>query len=229
MELDASSLGPSGDVQDPAVLVLAGQSIISETADSAHLYQIGRDVTSTSPADSTVRFERAEYGLPDNDQSKSPGGSQKQKQHLFYLVHPVGAQYRTDLPAHYYMTSAVPGMIGNIRFETSKARLQRTGFRAFLSPKRSARDQPLFDNDKTRQQLLFNATPKWKGCESFTWTDAGGRKVAYEDEDGQHKLVVTLPMPLELRDALVALWILRLWHDIAETRHAKRECKLVSC
>lgn len=229
MELDASSLGPSKDALDPAVLVLAGQSIISETAASTPLYQIDRGVTSTPPADSTVRFERVEHGLPDNDQSKSPDSSQKQKQHLFYLVHPVGAQYRTDLPAHYYITSALPGMIGNIRFETSKARLQKTEFRAFLSPKRSARDQPLFDNDKTRQQLLFNATPKWKGCESYTWADAGGRKVAYEDGGGQHKLVITMPISMELRDALVALWILRLWHDTAETSQAKRECKLVSC
>lgn len=194
----------------PVVLVLTSQSIIPETA-STPLYNIAGSVTSIAQKDSTVKFERVEHGP---DEAESP-----RNHRLFYLVHPVDARYRTDLPAHYYITSAVPGMIGNIRFETSKTRLQKTEHKALLSPGRSARDQPLFD--ETAQQLLFTVKPNRKG---YIWTDATGRQVASEGD--QCKLAITVPLRKDMADALVALWVLRLWYDTAESSKAKRECKV---
>jgi hypothetical protein len=47
-----------------------------------------------------------------------------------------------------------------------------------------------------------------------------------EKEDDRCKLSITRIMPQELRDALVATWLLRLWHDTAESKQAKRECEL---
>ena len=36
-------------------------------------------------------------------------------------------------------------------------------------------------------------------------------------------MVVTVLMKREMRDVLVALWVLRLWFDAAESRQARRE------
>lgn len=149
-----------------------------------------------------------------------------QKRHLFYLVHPANAQYRTDIPARYYITSAMPEMVGNIRLETSETRFQRTSFKAMLSAKRTASDKPLF-NEGTEQVLLFDIRPNWKlGRDCYSWSDSNGRLVAVEEkEDDRYKLSVMRSMPQELKDALVATWLLRLWHDTAESKQAKRECE----
>jgi hypothetical protein len=48
-------------------------------------------------------------------------------------------------------------------------------------------------------------------------------------EDGkgdEHKLVITTPITQEMWDALVAVWMLRLWYETAESKQAKREGKL---
>lgn len=120
-------------------------------------------------------------------------------------------------------------MMGNIHFETTKqSQFQKPEFKALLSPNKSASSSPLFffsDGETENQQcrLLFNIKPKakWKGGRSrYIWADADGREVAVEEVK---KLVVTVPMKREMRDVLVALWVLRLWFDTAESRQARRE------
>ena len=96
-----------------------------------------------------------------------------------------------------------------------------------LSAKKTASDKPLFD-EGTQQLLLFDIHPNWKvGRNCYRWSDSNGRQVAVEEkEDDIYKLSVTRIMPQDLRDALVATWLLRLWHDTAESKQAKMECEL---
>ncbi|KAI9923875.1 hypothetical protein ASPWEDRAFT_26422 [Aspergillus wentii DTO 134E9] len=202
-----SGKGFSSEMIDPAVLVLAGQSIVNENA-STPLYQINRDVTAIPQKGSSVIFERI-----DNIEKE------EHNQHIFYLAHPPDAQYRNDTPA-YYITSVSSETLGNIVFETAKSRLQKTEFKALLSAKKTASDKPLFDD---RPQLLFTVKPKWPGSQ-YKWTDADGKQIALEDKKGdQQKLSILVSMEQEMRDALVAMWVLRIWHDTAESRKAKRE------
>lgn len=50
--------------------------------------------------------------------------------------------------------------------------------------------------------------------------------MAYEDYyRNVPKLVITKAMDRETRDALVATWVLRLWHDVAESSEARRDGK----
>ncbi|EMR63580.1 hypothetical protein UCREL1_9466 [Eutypa lata UCREL1] len=197
--------GPSEDLVDPATLVFTGTSV------------------STS-----VVFEEVEHSPeqpPEKAEATSP--AQQQKRHLYYLAHPAGAQYQVDRPA-YYVTSASPdnAALGNIGLETSKtgAFPKKMEFRAMLSAGKTASDSPLFDE---RPQPLFDARPKWTG--GYAWVDAednGRRQIAHEEDEkrgGRHKLVVTAPLRREVRDALVAAWCLRLWHDTAESKEAKRD------
>ncbi|KAF7122622.1 hypothetical protein CNMCM5793_000647 [Aspergillus hiratsukae] len=232
MDSDSESYGktggkPSKDVLEPVVLFLSGQSVVAEAAPSAPIYQLNSDIRSISNKDSSVAFERVEHDVSELQiEAEGVTAATPRKQHLFYLAHPVNAQYRTDIPARYYITSAVPEMVGNIRLETSGARFQRTSFKAMLSAKKTASDKPLF-NEGTEQVLLFDIHPNWKvGRNCYTWSDSNGRQLAVEEKkDERYKLSVMRSMPQDLRDALVATWLLRLWHDTAESKQAKTECE----
>jgi hypothetical protein len=217
MDSDSESCKAGGtsskDILEPDVLLLSGQSVLSEASPLTSAYQINGDIRSITKKHASVVFERVEG---------TAGTSQKQQ--LFYLAHPTNAQYRTDIPAKYYVTSVVPEMVGNIRLEVSKARFQKASFKAILSPKKTAADELLFDEGA--QHLLFDIQPNWKGSDCYKWTNFTAKQVAIEEkEDDRYKLSVT-SMSQELRDALVATWLLRLWHDMAESRQAKRECSL---
>lgn len=82
-------------------------------------------------------------------------------------------------------------------------------------------DKPLFCEDV--ETTLFSAKMKWTGG-GYRWTDARGMEVAFEGGKGEgSKLVVTAFMNQDMRDALVALWVLRLWYDTADSSKAKAD------
>ncbi|KAL2837125.1 hypothetical protein BJY01DRAFT_221313 [Aspergillus pseudoustus] len=207
----------------PAVTVVLDGQAIRDEATSAPLYQLSRSVTTlprTPPKNSSIIFERMENGIP--EKVKSSETVQTRHRHLFYLAHPADAKYRTDIPG-YYITCVDIETVGNIHLETSKSRLQKTEFSAQLSPRRTASHRPLFD-EAGETSTLFTARPgKWVSSR-YIWTQKNGSQVAVEDGKGEeHKLVITSPMKQDVRDALVAVWMLRLWYETAESKEAKRE------
>ncbi len=211
------------DDTKPATFILVDRVIVSENAPSTPLYQINYDITSTKQRHSSVAFESVENDPP---LLGIKGGApiNPEPRPLFYLAHPQDPQYREDRPP-YYLTSVSPGSLGNIALEISKSRLQRTEYRFSLSPNRNWMDDILFDRDA---QLLFSVKSKLIGGR-LAWTDSNGFQLAYEDgKDAQHRLVITVPMKVEIRHALVATWCLRLWHDTAESRQAKKEGEFVT-
>lgn len=219
---------PTEDRLEPAVLVLKGQTVHVESksafAPSTRLYEMNRTVTRIPQEGSSVIFERVVPVVPEKPGYKTP----QCRNHLYFLVHPAHAQYRSDLPSQYYITSASPDSLGNIRLETSKSVFQKTEFTALLSVKRRMHHVPLFD-DVESERVLFSMKPKWTGGGRYKFMDADGREVACEDGDGdERKLVVTASMERAMRDALVAVWILKVWHDTMESKEAKREGKLGS-
>ncbi|KAL3436513.1 hypothetical protein BDV09DRAFT_193918 [Aspergillus tetrazonus] len=219
------------ELTEPAVLFLSGQSVLAEGTPSNPLYHINIDIKSIPNKESTVSFARLKG---DASAPELEGTTSKRQGHryLFYLVHPANAQYRTDIPARYYITSLVPELtVGNIRLEIFEARFQRPSFRALLSAGKTASDTPLF-NEETQQLVLFDICPSWSlkaACNpglGYKWNDSNGEQMAIEGkEDGKYKLSVTREISQEMRDALVATWLLRLWHDTAESEQARRECK----
>ncbi|KAI0139056.1 hypothetical protein F4776DRAFT_662752 [Hypoxylon sp. NC0597] len=207
----------SDDVLAPATLILMGQYVVSDVTGQTPLYHINWDITSIPQKGSSVVFERVEEDPATGVDNAAP--TKQQKQHIFYLAHPASAQYQTDTPA-YYLTSVSSEMLGNIGLDKSKPRFQKMEFKALLTTGKNWSDNPLFDSNA---ELLFDVKPKLIGGH-YTWYDSNGQLIAYEDgKAGQHKLVITTSMERKRRDALVATWCLRLWHDIAESREAKRE------
>lgn len=120
---------PSKDVLKPAVLVLAGQSVVSETATATPLYQMNWSVTSIPQKDSSVVFEWVEHDQAEKVESTAP--SKQQNRHLFYLAHPADAQFRTDKPA-YYITSVLPEMLGKHKPRGVQIAIPETGVQSAL-------------------------------------------------------------------------------------------------
>lgn len=218
--------------------------LIRDLSTGRVLYKLSRQVTSLPKPgannSSSVTFERVEYNTTtpadkkvdntkEDTHTHAKAGSQSQSQsqhkHLFYLVHPADAQYRPEVPG-YYITclSADPQKPqGNMQLETSKTVLHGTEFRALLSPGRTWADKPLFDTHG--QAPLFIVRREGLMGSQYIWREPCGTELGHDFcKNGEsHGLVITSPMEQESRDALVALWVLRIWHDVAESPKAKRD------
>lgn len=195
---------------NPTVLVIRDKAILTEDEPSTEVYAMDKSITDVARKGTSLHFHSA---------TQAEGS----KQPLFYLVHPLNADHRQDVP-DYYITAAAPNMIGNICLENAKGALGTTEFKALLSPDKSALDNDLFD-DKSTQQLLFTSRSSWTRSR-IKWKDATGREIAYEEKDGKAegaRLIVTASMSTELRDALAATWALRLWYDAAESKEVRRD------
>ncbi|KAL4741358.1 hypothetical protein BDV11DRAFT_183458 [Aspergillus similis] len=84
------------ELLEPAVLFLSGQSVLAEGILFTPLYRINNDIKSIPNKDSTVSFAR----LEDASAPELEGTSSKRQRHR----HPANAQYRTDIPARYFIT-----------------------------------------------------------------------------------------------------------------------------
>ncbi|CAH0046946.1 unnamed protein product [Clonostachys solani] len=215
---EAATGQASHELVEPVSLVLNGRNIVVEsTGDDAPLYQLSRNITALPPknSSSSIHLHRVEWGA-----SEKTNGDPVTT-HIFHLVHPVNADFRDDLPP-YYVTATSPEALGNIILEANKHKLQRTGFSAKLSRDTNSATKPLF-HAKDKQQLVFDSKNRKGGQE---WFDQHGKLLATECHNNQlPTLTIETPVPRNTRDALVAMWCMMLWYELAESRGAKRERK----
>lgn len=202
------------------MLLLSGQHVVSKASPEVPLYKTSRDLTSIPQENSSIIFERVEgaNGGGEADNKNKPG--EGQERHIFYLAHPLGAQFQADTPEYYITSASREETIENISLRCNKPRLKRPDFEALLSPARTAADKPLFDDNA---QVIFSIRPKMLAGR-WTWFDSDGTQIAVEDRRGsENTLDIAVSMRREMRDALVATWCLKLWHDTAESPHAKKD------
>lgn len=118
------------------------------------------------------------------------------------------------------------GTLGNISLRSTKPLLQRPEFEVVLSAARTAANKPLFDENP---KAIFNIKPKML-TGRYTRVDSDRSQVAVEEQKGsQPTLDITVPMRREVRDAIVATWCLRVWHDTAESPQAKKDGESHPC
>ncbi|KAK3179630.1 hypothetical protein K4F52_008961 [Lecanicillium sp. MT-2017a] len=210
----------SSDIIEPTTLVVRDNTIYDDTQPPVALYTASQSLTSLPKGDiSSIKFHRVAEndGKPDDSDPAAAGGKP-----LFYLVHPLHADYRTDKPA-YYMTSISRGGAGNIRLEASKpsfpAVKKAPQLTAHLSRNKSADDSELF---AAEEELLFTIKSNWNGS-TQTWTDAKGQEVAVQNSDDKSRLIASVKLEESVRDSLVAFWALCLWREMAEHKDVKRE------
>jgi hypothetical protein len=207
--------GPSREILPSHAIVLADLKVYAEDNSSIPLYSLSHSIFAIPQATSSIQFERVEGAF---SQARSSVSVKEGGEQLFYMVHPENAQYRMDTPG-YYLTSVSAEMMGNIILDKTESKLQKSEFKALLSPGTNCKNNPLFSEHAS--QVLFTAKASWKSGR-YKWTDSLGQEVASEDtKELKYGLDIKLSLERHMRDALVALWILRLWHDVAESREAK--------
>ena len=193
------------------IFVFSGQVVVSQNAPLTPLYQLNRELTCARQRNMAMIFESIQFTEvtnPDNTTRK-----RRISEDLYYLVHPLNPDRQFDLP-EYYVTAASPGTLGNIQLDTTKATSQIARFKAMLNRDRSAVDAQLFD--RATQELLFDIKPMLKSGQ-YEWLDADGQRIAHESSKGEEYLLhLEASILQEKKDALVALWIVRLWHDAVE-------------
>ncbi|CEF77832.1 hypothetical protein FGSG_03098 [Fusarium graminearum PH-1] len=191
--------------------------ITTENAPLTPIYQLNRELACKVQRNMAIIFETVHFTETTNPESKTVR-RRKVTQDLYYLVHLRNSPSRDNL-LKYYITAASPETLGNVQLDVTDA--QEEGFRAMLNANKSAADILLFNRDT--QQLLFDIKPKWQGGQ-YQWIDVNGVKVASEFGTREEpRLHIEIPLQQQKRDALVALWILRLWYSIAENRTATRQ------
>lgn len=209
---------------EPAVLLLSGQHVVFKAAPEAPLYELSRDVTAIPQKNSSIIFERIED--VQTAQAGENGPKKQQKRHNLYLAHPAGAEFQTDTPDYYITSVSRGGTLGNIGLRSTKPFLKKPEFEAVLSAARTAADKPLSDESPG---VVFGIRSKML-TERYTWVDADGSQVTAEEQNGsQRTLDIMVPMRREVRDALVATWCLKVWHDTAESPRAKKDDKAHLC
>ncbi|KAH8756283.1 hypothetical protein F5883DRAFT_649441 [Diaporthe sp. PMI_573] len=220
------------DVCQPTILILAGQSIHAESAESAPLYQLNRGVASLTHSTSNVEFQRVQYTV-----KTTSGGAPTVKprdRHIYNLKHnhtvPGGLQsWPSESPNFFIQSvSSTTKEAGTLGLKRSRfpGRKQWKALPVDLSGKHSKNDYGLPTFVKNAEPL-FEINHKEAGYE---WTDGEGKAVAVEDEgEDTHRLIVTASLPRKTLDALVALWCCRMWQhsaDNTESIYGGREALL---
>ncbi|KAG8166014.1 hypothetical protein KVR01_004566 [Diaporthe batatas] len=207
------------DVCEPTILILAGQSIHAESADSAPLYQLNRGIATLTHTSHNVELQRVQYSV-----KTTPGGEPAVKprdRHIYNLRHehkvPGGYDSWPSESPNFYIepVSSTTKEAGTLGLKRSRfpGRKHWTVLRVDKSGKHSKKDLGLptfYRNTKP----VFEIDHKKGGYE---WTDGEGKAVAIEDEgEDTHRLIVTASLPRKTLDALVAMWCCRMWQYSAD-------------
>ncbi|KAF4428909.1 hypothetical protein FACUT_9367 [Fusarium acutatum] len=205
---DQASLAPKTSV--PTTLIFDGQQITLENEPSIPLYRLSRTIACKVQKHCSIIFEQIE--VVETPQPDGKGSRIRQRPHdLYYLVNSLLMLQRQQNTPACYLTAPSPKALGNIQVDVYNTPSQCLGFKAMLNADRSADNVQLFKADT--QQILFEIRPKLKGG-PYQWIDADGQVLAYESgREGDHKLVVQVPLKQDIKDALAALWTLRLWYE----------------
>lgn len=197
---------------DPTILVLSGQSIHAESADSAPLYELSRSVAKLSYATSEIELRRVDRIVRTN--ANDEPAIRPRARHIYDLKHarrfePMlgGAQASHSI----FVKAASRKSLGSFAFDKS---LMRSRWKALPL-------DPTGQSNKTKL-TAFGKDPKplfevRHRNGTYEWADAGGNAVAVEDGgEEQKRLLLTASLQRETLDALVALWCCRLWQYSAE-------------
>ncbi|KAK4446803.1 hypothetical protein QBC34DRAFT_410870 [Podospora aff. communis PSN243] len=235
-------------MSQPTTYALSGENITT-TSSPNPLYHLSHPLSSLTHRTTSIQFSRIPNPHPTDAPSLSPTvdleplSPAKPALPLYNLIHPSNAQYRTDIPSPFYLTATSPPStptpaLGNIKFPPSFAPslkkkyllpFHKPSFTAFLNPGSSSTTAPLFPSESEggKVKVLFTAKPSRIG-RSWEWLDGEGRVVAREEgeKDGQEATLVVFrreDMKDEEVEALLALWVLRLWWGVAEEREFQKE------
>ncbi|KAF6834204.1 hypothetical protein CMUS01_06229 [Colletotrichum musicola] len=202
----------NGPVQ-PNTLLLAGTTIYSAgAAASPPLYEVSFAIGHLRESNTTVSLSRFDHVVRATEQQVSVPRVSTRKKHIYDLKRALASRL-TNPTFMYFLESQSRGTMGHFGLKTHRHRFgTASGYRAY----KASRPRPHADLEP--QDIAFVAKDRGKG--RYEWRDGGSdgekRLVAHEtSENGIYKLQVVVPLSQRERDALVALWCLHLWWEIA--------------
>ncbi|KAF4997160.1 hypothetical protein FGRMN_4054 [Fusarium graminum] len=204
----AATTPTNKSILGPATLYIAGRFIYSADPQAPPLYEFSHSIGYLHDNDRTVKVERVDTVVKTS--TGSPQAVPKNR-HLFDLKHPTAAEFPT-FPYHAEVaTRRALCSFGVSYFRSGSLLRQTKGYRFDRAVKGA-------DRKLEPQDVLFEACSSRSKGVGYEWRDCQGEIIAREVEDEQAimSLVITAEMSVELRDALVAAWILRIWWELSK-------------
>ncbi|KAI2602635.1 hypothetical protein GGR54DRAFT_491284 [Hypoxylon sp. NC1633] len=199
------------EIVQPAILVLAGQSIRAQTVDGPALYELSRDVSQSSISEAQLAQVSLER-LVQNIRFDS-GGTPRMKQHsrhIFELKH-LPPVISTGFP--YCLEPVSRSAMGNLALKA--ASFPRSGFKVVRI--RPEKEDGFPKGYKARKESLREVEEIFeirKKRGHYEWVGAGEQRIAIEDQTGgRHQLIVISPVTRKTMDAMIGCWCLRIWRD----------------
>ncbi|KAK8867838.1 short-chain dehydrogenase/reductase family Oxidoreductase [Apiospora arundinis] len=219
----SDELPPAYDVEDdgpwpPTILVLAGQSIHAESADTAPLFQLNRGIANLGSATTEVELSRVQYAIKGgrgDQEEEAPEMKKPRPRHVYNLKFmnraPGGMEGLPSTSPHYHVQSiSKKQTLGHIGLRKSRMRSRYSALPLDMSGK-GEYGIPQFVKDA---KSVFQTQKKG---DHWEWLDGEDKAVAVQEEsDGQHKLLVTAELRTDAMTTLVALWCCRIWEVSAE-------------
>ncbi|KAK8051171.1 hypothetical protein PG993_002556 [Apiospora rasikravindrae] len=194
----------------PTILVLEGQSIYSESSDTAPLFQLNRGLINPRRATTEVELERVKYGVR-RSKPETPTMKKPRLRHVYNLKYmnraPGGLDSLPSGSPHYHIQSTSRQTLGHIGLKRSRIRSSYSA----LSLDMSGRGDYGIPRFVKHARPCFQTQRKGDHQE---WVDSEGKAIAIQEErDDQHKLLVTAELSSDSMITLVALWCCRVWED----------------
>ncbi|ATY65758.1 hypothetical protein A9K55_001845 [Cordyceps militaris] len=221
-------------LQEPVLLVLAGQSIRAGSATGPALYETNRGVANLGPATTCVELTRVERSvrrggaeeatLTTDEDAKEFGEVEAEdgdvlvtprvrvrRRHIMDLVHPTSS----GTPPYYVKPWTKQTQQGTWGLKKAYG-LRRWRVLRVLEKGRYGEPAFVDEEEEERKRPLFCVGKAHGGA--YEWTDAHGERLAREEQDRgkkEYSLTTVRAMGRDEMDALVAMWCCRIWEAAA--------------
>ncbi|RSL63062.1 hypothetical protein CEP54_005378 [Fusarium duplospermum] len=204
----ASSAPLTRHVFGPATLHISGRFIYSTDPQAPPLYEFSHSIGYLHETDRSVKVERVDQVV------KTSAGTPQvvlRNRHLFDLKHPTAAEFPNFVYHAEAATRRTLCSFGASTFKVGGILRHGKGYRFERAVKGA-------DRRLEAQGALFEVSPSRDKAVGYEWRDAQGELIAREvkDEMASMSLVITAAeMSADMRDALAAAWIIRIWWELS--------------
>ncbi|KAI8666241.1 hypothetical protein NCS57_00848400 [Fusarium keratoplasticum] len=211
---------PTNSALGPATLYISGRFIYSTDPQAPPLYEFSHSIGYLHENDRSVKVERVDQVV------KTSAGTSHvvlRNRHLFDLKHPTAAEFPNFAYHAEAATRRVLCSFGASTFRSGGILRHGKGYRFERAVKGA-------DRKLEAQDGLFEVNPSRDKAVGYEWRDAQGELIAREvkDEMASMSLVITAEMSADMRDALVAAWIIRVWWELSNGDHSAMRLMMVS-
>lgn len=217
---------PTKTVLGPATLYISGRFIYSADPQAPPLYEFSHSIGYLHDADRSVKVERVDQVVKTSSAGTTPPQVVLRNRHLFDLKHPTAAEFPNFAYHAEAATRRVLCSFGASAFRVRGLLRHGKGYRFERVARGADRKLEAAQDDDA---ALFEANPSRDRAVGYEWRDARGELMAREvkDEAASMSLVITAEMSAEMRDVLVAAWIIRIWWELSNGDYSAMRLMMV--